>query len=394
MTKWHNREDGRRREGTILIVTPGGVEQGGGIGRQMGYFLRARCAGTDKLSYRVVDSRGPWFIGASPLSSCGAVMYLSFAILVLLLARCSPRPCLLHVNITGRGSTLRKAVLLTVARALGLRYILHLHDYDYADYYQGRSAFLKRLIATVFRGAEIVVVLGGRDQQIIAQLFGLPRDRVIVLNNAVPDPVPDLARAHHPGAPCHLLFLGYLSARKGVPELLRALASLPMTKGDWRATLAGGGPIDEFRKLAANLGILDRVSFPGWLDEEGVRALWCDADILVLPSHAEGLAMSVLEGLSHGLAVVTTPVGAHLEVIEPEVSGLLVPPGDVPALAGALARVINDESLRARLGRGARERFLAKFDVRGYASRLTQLHADLLRYGSDQSAPVGEGQIL
>ena len=62
--------------------------------------------------------------------------------------------------------------------------------------------------------------------------------------------------------------------------------------------------------------------------------------------------MSVLEGLSHGLAVITTPVGAHSEVIEPEVSGIMVPPGDVAALADALVRVIEDESLRSRLAKG------------------------------------------
>lgn len=103
--------------------------------------------------------------------------------------------------------------------------------------------------------------------------------------------------------------------------------------------------------------------------------------------------MSVLEGLSHGLAVMTTPVGAHTEVIEPEVSGLLVPPGDVPALANALARVIADQSLRKRLGCGARQRFLAEFDVRGYASRLTKLHATLLGHGQGEPQPVGGGQI-
>jgi glycosyltransferase involved in cell wall biosynthesis len=56
-----------------------------------------------------------------------------------------------------------------------------------------------------------------------------------------------------------------------------------------------------------------------------------------------------------------------LEVIEPEVSGIFVPPGDVPALASHLARVVDDEGLRGRLGRGARERFLQEFDVRRYA---------------------------
>ena len=103
--------------------------------------------------------------------------------------------------------------------------------------------------------------------------------------------------------------------------------------------------------------------------------------------------MSVLEGLSHGLAVVTTPVGAHLEVIEPEVSGILVPPGDVTALADALARVIEDESLRSRLARGARNRFLEAFDIRRYAARLERLHADLFAPQTDHPEMVGKGLI-
>jgi glycosyltransferase involved in cell wall biosynthesis len=162
----------------------------------------------------------------------------------------------------------------------------------------------------------------------------------------------------------------------------------------WRVTLAGGGAIDEFRKLADDLGILDKLCFLGWLDQVGVSALCADADVLVLPSHAEGLAMSVLEGLSHGLAVVTTPVGAHSEVIEPGVSGILVPPGDVAALAGALASVIENATLRHRLARGARDRFLEGFDVRRYAARLEQLHASLLASQHDQSEAVGKGQTF
>ena len=176
----------------------------------------------------------------------------------------------------------------------------------------------------------------------------------------------------------HLVFLGYLSARKGVPELLEALASPALAALPWRATLAGGGPVDEFRARAAALGLADRVAFPGWIDQPAASALCAAADILVLPSHAEGLAMSVLEGLAHGLAVVATPVGAHAEVIEPEQSGLLAPPGDVAALGAALARVIGDPALRERLRAGARQRFLDRYDVRSYAVRLARLHVGLL----------------
>ena len=363
--------------GTVLIVTPGGLEAGGGVGRQMGYFLRANQASQQRLRYRIVDSRGPWFLGASPICVAGAVIYFGRAAFMMLWTRLSS-PCLAHVNITGRGSTIRKVILLTIARAIGLRYVLHLHDYDYAEYYRSRGTFLKGLIATTFRRAAAVVVLGWRDLEVVSRSLQLRRDRMIVLHNAVPDPLPGLDKTPCSGKPCHLLFLGYLSARKGVPDLLQALARPAMKLRQWRATLAGGGPIDEFRNLAENLGILDRLCFPGWLDRAGVSALCADADVLVLPSHAEGLAMSVLEGLSHGLAIVTTPVGAHSEVIEPDVSGILVPPGDVAALADALVSVIEDASLRNRLARAGRDRFLEGFDVRRYAARLGQLHARLL----------------
>jgi len=377
---------------TVLIVTSGGLEHGGGIGRQMGYFLQARQDTEQGLRYRVVDSRGPWFLGASPLHIGAAIAYFGGAILTMSRA-CLSSPCVAHVNIAGRGSTIRKVILLMIGRALGLRYVLHLHDPNYVEYVRSQRPFLQKLIATTFHQAAAVIVLGRRDLELLSQALQLSRERMIVLHNAVPDPSPNTNKRRAPGEPCQLLFLGYLSARKGVSELLKALASPPVKRLHWRATLAGDGPIDEYRALAKDLGILDSVSFTGWLDEKRVSQLCAGADALVLPSYAEGLAMSVLEGLSHGLAVITTPVGAHLEVIEPEVSGILVPPGDIAALADALVRVIEDDGLRSRLAKGARARFLEKFDVRRYAARLEQLHADLFAPQPDHPEPVEKGLI-
>jgi glycosyltransferase involved in cell wall biosynthesis len=376
--------------GTVIILCPGGLEHGGGIGRQIGYFLQAHQCRATGTSYRVIDSRGPWFLGASPLRVGFAGVYLIGAVLKLLAARCTTVPCVVHVNITGRGSTVRKIILLTFARMFRLRYLLHVHDSNYADEYRRRGALMKSLIATTFCGAEKILVLGSRDQEALSRLLRLPQDQIAIMPNAVPDPLPDMTRPRGRARPCHFLFLGHLGTRKGVPELLQALASPTLRARPWRATLAGGGPIDEYRRRADDLGIAERVDFPGWLNEARVQALCAGADVLVLPSHAEGLAMALLEGLSHGLAVVTTPVGAHPEVIEPEVSGIFVPPGDVEALGGALARVIDDEGLRRQLGAAARRRFLEKFDVRAYAERMSQVHASLLLGFHDVATPEKE----
>ena len=290
------------------------------------------------------------------------------------------QPSLLHVNITGRGSTTRKLVLTAIARAVALPYVLHIHDYDYAVDVRARGGLMRRLVRGMFAAAAQIIVLGTEADRTLRAALALPDAPILVLPNAVPDPHPAPRAAATVAAadPAHLVFLGYLSARKGVPELLEALASPALAALPWRATLAGGGPVDEFRARAAALGLADRVAFPGWIDQPAASALCAAADILVLPSHAEGLAMSVLEGLAHGLAVVATPVGAHAEVIEPEQSGLLVPPGDVAALAAALARVVGDPALRERLRAGARQRFLDRFDVRSYAARLARLHVGLL----------------
>jgi glycosyltransferase involved in cell wall biosynthesis len=115
------------------------------------------------------------------------------------------------------------------------------------------------------------------------------------------------------------------------------------------------------------------VRFPGWVSTDRVREYLAEADVFVLPSHAEGLSMAVLEGMSYGLAVITTPVGATPDAIVHEQSGLLIPVNDPAALAGALERVIGDPELRRRLSIGARQRYLESFEIGQYAQRLEQL---------------------
>src|SRR6185312_9065276 len=129
-----------------------------------------------------------------------------------------------------------------------------------------RGPFLKRLIGSAFRHASAIIVLGRRELEVLPRLLDLDRARVTVLHNAVADPRPDVEKARSAGDPCRLLFLGHLSARKGVPDLLRALASPKLKRLAWRATLAGGGPIDEYRGLAKDLGVLENLQFPGWVD--------------------------------------------------------------------------------------------------------------------------------
>ena len=103
----------------VLLLCPGGLEHGGGIGRQMGYFLSALPQAADTPAYRVIDTRGPWFLGSARWRIPLSATYLMAAALRIAWMGIAGRPSLIHANITGRGSTSRKLLLTAIARAVG-----------------------------------------------------------------------------------------------------------------------------------------------------------------------------------------------------------------------------------------------------------------------------------
>ena len=356
--------DARIAPPMIMHYVAGGTENGGGIGRLVGYVLNEKSA---RFQHRVVDTRGQRW---NPLTSPWRLVQ---AMAVIAVVRQNDPPTLHHLHIAGRGSTARKLILGAWARLLGAPYVLHLHDYDYASDLARRPRWQFQAIRSLFRGAAHVIVLGKRDAATVGYSLDVPESKRTVLRNCVPDPGPLPVRAKN--RKISILFLGQLGPRKGVPDLLEALASPALADNTWQAALAGNGPVDYFRDQAARLGLAGRVTFPGWVDAASAERLRKQADILVLPSYAEGFAMAVLEGLAQGLAVMTTRVGAHGEVLIDGQNALLVEPGDVDALSNALSRLIEDSELRMRLASAGRKLFLSRFGIEGYVHALESLQA-------------------
>jgi glycosyltransferase involved in cell wall biosynthesis len=346
----------------VLVVTAGGLEHGGGIGRMVGYLADEWPLDPAGPDFQILDPRGPGPLRLWPVRLLSTLREIQ---------RHARDAALVYIHVAGRGSTLRKFLVAAWCRVLDMPVVLHLHDYDYEQFCRSLPAPLLAGVRWMFRTADHVIVLGEEARRTATGLLRVPAERVSVLPNAVPAPTPVPARA---AAPVQILFLGQLSQRKGVHDLINALDQPGMRVLPWRATIAGGGPHQEaFERQLASTGIAERVSMPGWVDRPTILDLLNRADILVLPSYAEGMAMSVLEGMAHGLCVVCTPVGALGEVIESERSGLLIQPGSVSQLANALARAVEDDALRARLGAGAKERFQCGFDAAGYPARLTPM---------------------
>jgi glycosyltransferase involved in cell wall biosynthesis len=358
-------ESARQKLPLVIIVTPGGLEHGGGIGRMIGYMLDAWASGTERPAIKIVDSRGPGHIAFSPLhfAKCLATIVMN-----------APRRPLLHIQVAGRGSTIRKIMVVHLGWALRLPMVLHLHDYNYRQSFQRFPRLIRSAARSMFRLPQRVVVLNKAERDFVVATLGVKSDRVEIVPNAVPSPSPNRSAASRLGPP-HILFLGNPSRRKGVHDLIAALGTEPLRSLDWRVTIAGGGnEVEIFREQVRKAGLLERVSLPGWVDRNVIAELLESADILVLPSYDEGMAMSVLEGISYGLCIVCTPVGGMAEVIENNLSGLFIQPGDVRVLATTLATCISDRTLRARLGAEAASLFKRRFDVINYPERMRLIY--------------------
>lgn len=344
----------------VLISTPSGACGQGGIDRIMAALRheleRRDDAGIDAC---FAVSRGSGHVGLS-------IFYVIGFCFRMLISRIAGHVDVVHINVSSYGSTYRKIIIAGFARLLGLAYVLHLHGSEYRTFWKDDHSFASRRIRAMFEHAARVVVLGRVWRDFVAERAPGAAAKIVVVPNATA--VPQLAHTGG-GDSVHILFLGRIGERKGVPQLIEALGQLNHVEG-WRATIAGDGEVEAARAKSAERELTGRVTLPGWVGPAEVASLIASADILVLPSFAENLPVSVIEGMAAGLAVVTTPVGAVEDIITDNETGLLVPPGDVAALTDALRRLIEDSTLRARLGAAAMAVHRERLELAPFADML------------------------
>ncbi|MFH2010979.1 MAG: glycosyltransferase family 4 protein [bacterium] len=181
------------------------------------------------------------------------------------------------------------------------------------------------------------VRLGAHEERIVRIVQGVDTDLY-----AAPD------RSDRAGDPI-ILSTRMLAPVYRLDDVLRAAALLAEQGRRFRLHLAGSGPLeDELRALASRLGVADHVKFLGLLKgDEALATAYQQADIGISASASDGASVAVLEAMSCGLPIVASDIPANREWLSQGSGNFLVPVGDVPAMAAALARLIDDRALRA-----------------------------------------------
>ncbi|MCC6217538.1 MAG: glycosyltransferase family 4 protein [Polyangiaceae bacterium] len=174
-------------------------------------------------------------------------------------------------------------------------------------------------------------------------------------------------------------FVGRLVEEKGVLDLVRAIGTVRQRIPGAHALIVGAPDLEKADAVRVTAGVRsgprEGCTFTGLRHD--VERLHAAFDVFCLPSRREGLPRVAMEAAAMGVPSVLSDVRGCREIVDEGVEGLLVPPGDVPALAGALERLLTDAALAQRLGAAARERALRQFDERAAAARIVAVYAEL-----------------
>ena len=283
-----------------------------------------------------------------------------------------------HHDVSMAGSL---SFLLQAARLLPR--LAREESYDVAHYYFGLPTGLLTFVPGLHRSRPYIVSLRGSDvpgydpklamyhrvlrpvtgrilrnaYRVVANsealrglaLAAFPQERIDVIHNgvaglpaAVPLPVEN-------GKSLRLLTVSRLIMRKGLDDLIRALAKLG--RPEVLLDIAGDGPArSQLAQLASDLGVTGQVRFLGYTGHADLAGLYRQADLFVLSTRSESCSMALLEAMAAGLPVIATRVGGNPELVRHDATGLLVRPDSVDELAGAIGALLDDPVRRARLG--------------------------------------------
>ncbi len=244
---------------------------------------------------------------------------------------------------------------LDLGRRLGVPCVATLHGSD-VMVMGGANRFRRGVLGRVAGEADAITAVSRALREEFLRITGEARVDVQVIHNGWEAVAPE----GEPPAGPYLLYAGRLESVKGPDLLLEAYARAGASLTGLPLLLAGDGSLrSRLEESAGRLGIADRVSFLGRVSPGRVACLQASCRALVLPSRSEGLPLVLPEAMSAGAPVVASRVGGVPELLEHGRTGLLVPVGDVDALAAALSRAATEPELFATMGREARARSAA-----------------------------------
>ncbi len=287
---------------------------------------------------------------------------------------------IVHMHFSKKGSIIRKMVFIAISKIFGKKVILQAHGADFFTYYKKQGYFFKILIRKFLNSSDAFIVLSEERKEEYSKLVDLRK--IWVIPNFVKTSRA-IQKVEKSGT-INLLSLGILGKRKGTYDLITAVYKL--RKKDILLNLAGNGDVDKCRALVVDLHLNKTVKVLGWVSGKQKRELMESADIFVLPSYEEDLPMAILESMAYGLPIISTNVAGIPSLVKDGVNGYLIKPGDIRALSSSINKLLDDKTLRKRMGKESYKLVKNRFEQRIVEKQFIKLYNCLMEYSGKRSS--------
>lgn len=256
---------------------------------------------------------------------------------------------IMHVLSTAGYGFFRNTIHIIIAKRHGVKTVFHLLG-QIDDLYKEANPLLRKVITFCLNRADIHIV----QSPLLAEFVqGITKRPVYSIFNGVKTEqlAPPDGYAHSTGNNVEVVTLGYLGYQKGTFDILEVAQRVKEKLPAVRFTFVGGGEVDKFAKLAQEKDVSSCVRFLGRVEDDVCIKMLQSSDIFLLPSHAEGQPIALLEAMACGLPVISSTVGSIPEIIKEGENGFIVKPGDIEMITKYIETLTQDASLRERMGR-------------------------------------------
>ena len=279
---------------------------------------------------------------------------------------------IVHIHSASYSDFYRSGIFVLLFKLFRKKVILHIHGAEFEKFH----AHNPRSVNYICHKADMLVTVSNYFVNFLKRVN--LNDNVALLHNSIPTIIAKTNNnCTHPDT-LILSYFGVITGRKGIFEVLEAIAICKnRLHTNIEFHIGGNGEIDRMHDTISRLGLQDTVIYDGWLGENEKKQLLEKSDIFIHPSYFESFGISILEAIGHGIPVITTAVGGITDLVTDRFNGIVVEPGNVEQIAEAIIYLANHPEERLRLGANA-SKHAANFCHEKIAEKLQDRYNTLL----------------
>lgn len=310
----------------------------------------------------------------NPFSTLYSFALSVFSLLCYLVVLFSRPVDLIHIHTASYSSFWEKLPFILAGRIFSKPVILHVHGARFDQFYQSSSISVRRLIKKILCLCNPVITLSGFWRKYFTSVIGL--ENVQLVENGIDISLyrnNEISKTANPT----ILFLGELSRRKGIDDLLKIAVIVRDSGVKAQFIAAGPGNLTELNLQLQEMGLHEIVKLSPPVFDDSKKRLLAQSWLYILPSYAEGMPVAIIEALAAGLPVIATRVGGIPDMITEKLNGFLVQPGDIELFGQYIINLIQDNNMRQMISVNNFSLAANRFDIHLLLHKIDKIYAGL-----------------